>query len=201
MRTCINDKECIFNNICSNYQKRLLKTISPVIKGIKPAEIISIPKIENNMQDKLELLRSMIKRCDRIEGKVIDYSNKSYKVFIYNENSLENILHRKNIKKFLAKYGYNINYCLQDYLDTLYTKICKGEIPDEIGIFLGYPLKDVMGFMGVSDLPLTKINYWRIYGDANISDKLYDNIQKVKQNTEKLLIYKTPQQVFELLIC
>ncbi|GKX28384.1 hypothetical protein SH1V18_08640 [Vallitalea longa] len=201
MRTCINNKECIFNNVCSDYEKRLLKTISPVIKGIKPAEIISIPKNEDNMKGKLKLLISLINRCDKIKGKVINYSTKSYKVFIYNEISLEKILLRKNIVNFLAMCGYSTNYLLNDYLNGLYTKISKGQIPDEIGIFLGYPLKDVMGFMGVVNLPLTKVNYWRIYGDANISDKLFDNIQKVKQHTERLLIHKTPQQVFELLIC
>lgn len=201
MRTCINNKECIFNNVCSDYEKRLLKTVSPIIKGIKPAEIISIRKNKDDMQNKLQLLTNMISRCDKIKGKVIDYSSNSYKVFIYNENSLKDILHRKNIIDFLAMCGYSTNYFLNDYLYELYTRIGEGRIPDEIGIFLGYPLKDVMGFMGVINLPLTKINYWRIYGDANISDKLYDNIQKVKHNTEKLLAHKTPQQVFELLIC
>lgn len=200
MRTCINNKECILNHVCNDYEKRLVKTISPVINGIKPAEIISLPKKEEDVQGKLKLLTNMYNRCSKIKGEIINYSSKSIKVFIYNEYALKNILHKKNIINFLATCGYSPSYSLNDYLNKLFAKISMGQIPDEIGIFLGYPLKDVMGFMGVVNLPLTKVNYWRIYGDANISDKLYDNIQRVKHHTEKLLTHKTPQQVFELLI-
>jgi hypothetical protein len=200
MRTCKNNKKCILNNVCNDYEKRLLKTISPVIKGIKPAEIISLPKSEEDVEYKLKILTNMYRICDKIQGEIINYSSKSIKVFIYNEYALQNILHRKNIRNFLATCGYSLSYSLEDYLKELFAKISMGQIPDEIGIFLGYPLKDVMGFMGVINLPLTKVNYWRIYGDSNISDKLYDNIQKVKRHTEKLLLHKTPQQVFESLI-
>ncbi|SHK60846.1 Protein of unknown function [Tepidibacter formicigenes DSM 15518] len=48
-----------------------------------------------------------------------------------------------------------------------------GSIPDEIGVFLGYPLKDVMGFIGHPSLKLTKIKGWRVYGDSRLSDKRY----------------------------
>ncbi|QUH28864.1 DUF3793 family protein [Vallitalea guaymasensis] len=200
MRTCKNNKECILNHVCNDYEKRLLKTISPVIKGIKPAEIISLPKSEENVRGKLKLLTTMYNNCSKIKGEIINYSSKSIKIFIYNEYALQKILHKKNIRNFLATCGYSPSYSLEDCLEKLFSRISMGKIPDEIGIFLGYPLKDVMGFMGVVNLPLTKVNYWRIYGDANISDRLYDNIQKVKHHTEKLLVHKTPQQVFELLI-
>lgn len=200
MQTCKNNENCILNDVSNNYEKRLIKTISPVIKGIKSSEIISLPKNEENIESKLELLTNLYNRCYKIEGKVIPYSNNSIKVFIYNKSSLEKILHKKNIKKFLASYGYSMECTTEDYLNILYKKISRGSIPSEIGIFLGYPLKDVMGFMGINNLPLTKVNYWRIYGNADISDKLFNNIQKVKLSTEKLLTYKTPQQVLELLL-
>ena len=41
----------------------------------------------------------------------------------------------------------------------------KGYIPDEIGIFIGYPIKDVLGFMGLLPLPCTGKCGWRIYGN------------------------------------
>ncbi|MBE6381939.1 MAG: DUF3793 family protein [Lentisphaerae bacterium] len=39
-------------------------------------------------------------------------------------------------------------------------------IPHEVGVFIGYPLKDVAGFM--RHIPATPVHRgaWRVYGDA-----------------------------------
>jgi len=39
------------------------------------------------------------------------------------------------------------------------------QIPHEIGFGLGYPAKDVLGFMGLADLSPTAECGWRVYGD------------------------------------
>lgn len=40
-----------------------------------------------------------------------------------------------------------------------------GEIPHEVGLALGYPIKDVLGFMGHADLVCTGQCGWRVYGN------------------------------------
>ncbi len=40
-----------------------------------------------------------------------------------------------------------------------------GEIPHEVGLALGYPVKDVLGFMGQNDLACTGQCGWRVYGN------------------------------------
>lgn len=42
----------------------------------------------------------------------------------------------------------------------------RGTIPHEIGLALGYPVKDVLGFMGLQPLDCTGCCGWRIYGDV-----------------------------------
>lgn len=41
----------------------------------------------------------------------------------------------------------------------------RGSIPHEIGLALGYPVKDVLGYMGLQPLACTGCCGWRIYGD------------------------------------
>ena len=43
------------------------------------------------------------------------------------------------------------------------------DLPHEVGIFIGYPLKDVAGF--IARLPSTPVHngVWRVYGDAHES--------------------------------
>ncbi|MBW2039277.1 MAG: DUF3793 family protein [Deltaproteobacteria bacterium] len=45
----------------------------------------------------------------------------------------------------------------------------KGQIPHEIGLALGYPIKDVLGYMGLIPLRSTGNCGWRIYGDPTPS--------------------------------
>jgi hypothetical protein len=45
----------------------------------------------------------------------------------------------------------------------------EGRVPHEIGLALGYPVKDVLGFMGVVSLPCTGRCGWRIHGCPNPS--------------------------------
>ncbi len=45
-------------------------------------------------------------------------------------------------------------------------------IPHEIGLALGYPIKDVLGYMGLLPLPYSGDCGWRIYGDPASSKKI-----------------------------
>ena len=62
--------------------------------------------------------------------------------------------------------GYPREYNVETYLDELINRLESKEFPHEIGIFLGYPLKDVLGFMGYGKKELTEVKNWRIYGDV-----------------------------------
>lgn len=83
-------------------------------------------------------------------------------------------------------------------MEFLSEKITNGNIPDEIGIFLGYPLKDVLGFMGYPSLKLTKINGWRVYGDSLLSDIKYNQFKRAKENIKILLTLRTVSEILYL---
>jgi hypothetical protein len=86
---------------------------------------------------------------------------------------------------------------MEGYLNLLLDKMQTGEIPDEIGIFLGYPLKDVIGFIGHTSLKLTKINGWRVYGDPRLSDEKHNSFVKAKEHMKKMLEYDTPIHIVQ----
>ena len=60
-------------------------------------------------------------------------------------------------------------------------------MPHEIGVFLGYPLKDVMGFIGHPSLKLTKVNRWRVYGHTKVSDVISQRILAAKKQIKEQL--------------
>ena len=61
------------------------------------------------------------------------------------------------------------------------------EFPHEKGIFLGYPLKDVPGVMGYGKQEFVEVCSWRIYGDKEISYKVYDNFMRDKAIMKEMI--------------
>ena len=78
-------------------------------------------------------------------------------------------------------------YKLSAYMNELVVRLQSEEFPHEIGIFLGYPLKDVLGFMGYGKYELVEVRNWRIYGDKEISYKVYDNFMRDKAIMKEMI--------------
>jgi len=106
---------------------------------------------------------------------VIIKGTKSKQLFIYHKQSLHSLLSDVEIRTFLAECGYPDNGTPQTYVKQLAQKLRSKKFPHEIGLFFGYPLKDVRGFMG-EPLPYSKTMGWRMYGDTRESEKIYHQI-------------------------
>jgi hypothetical protein len=95
---------------------------------------------------------------------------------------MNNILDKRENRWFLFKLGYYEQRSNKHLVDQLVSRLrSQDDFPHEIGLFLGYPLNDVLGFMGYSDKPLVKTKGWRMYGDIRNSEELYNRITSVKK--------------------
>ena len=64
---------------------------------------------------------------------------------------------------------------IKDMLVTLSNHLCLAkEFPHEIGIFLGYPLADVVGFIEHQGHDYVYCGYWKVYGDLRSAVKSFD---------------------------
>ncbi|MFT9494062.1 DUF3793 family protein [Anaerosolibacter sp.] len=180
------------NNSSDDFIKWLVQLLGPVLLGVKPAEILSFPKNNQEGLNKMEIIKQVFQYCSKVGYKEVTISNRCTKLFFYHKASLNQALSDSRNLKFLRQLGYANNYDMEDYLNLLLNKVHSGEIPDEIGLFLGYPLKDVIGFIGHSSLKLTKIKGWRVYGDPRLSDEKYHSFMMAKNHVKKMLEYSTP---------
>ncbi|MBP1758183.1 MAG: hypothetical protein H6Q61_432 [Firmicutes bacterium] len=146
--------------------------IGVVYLGVKPAEIIHVSREKFH---RCTLLRN------QLEFRVLEMTQDKIKLFVFHRQRLEEILNKKNIHNHLKKLGYGEEFDLDAYVATLVGRLrSNGIFPHEIGFFLGYPVKDVLSFMGLIDLPLVKTMGWRMYGDTRISEELYYKVKNVK---------------------
>lgn len=52
------------------------------------------------------------------------------------------------------------------------------EFPHEIGLFLGYPVEDVKGFIENKASCAKCVGYWKVYGDEEKAQKLFNQYKK-----------------------
>lgn len=135
----------------------------PILKGSKAACIINVnpeefPIIINMLAD-TGLYYRLIKPC-----------GKHFKLYLYRENKLYNYMSRMDTAGFLKEYGY-CGASVEEMLDRLSRRIIlygAGEIkfPHELGIFLGYPVADVKGFIENEGKNYIYSGYWKVYENA-----------------------------------
>lgn len=148
-------EDYIAEHICLN---------APVITGLKPSAIITVTKAEKQI---LEDLFAGTKIC--IIGL---HSGRKESILLYQREKLEELLDRKAVQSFLQSLavGYG-NFSLEEVLRhfterfSLY-KEKQADFPHEVGVFLGYPLRDVKIYM---KNPLAKAKltgYWKVFTEV-----------------------------------
>lgn len=86
-------------------------------------------------------------------------------VYVYRPNHLRRLLSGTAYQKFLSEAGY-AGTDLDGLLEQLSCRLrTQTEFPHEIGVFLGYPLRDVIGFIENRGRNFTCCGFWKSYSD------------------------------------
>ena len=106
----------------------------------------------------------------------------------YNNDQLERHLAHAGIRNLLHKAGYEADASNEALLDELCRRIDTNDsFPHEIGLFIGYPAKDVAAFMGLIKLPFACQCLWKIYGNPEQSLGLAEQFRCCRQRMGAIL--------------
>lgn len=119
---------------------------------------------------------------------ILKQDEKSALVYLFRYNSLKEDLGRKGVCEFLKSYGYKSN-------DIPYA-LCKlkerfkesDEFPHEIGLFLGYPLGDVYGFIKNKGKNCKCTGCWKVYCNRCEAEKKFKQFEKCRKVYRDLFI-------------
>ncbi|WP_306537299.1 DUF3793 family protein [Geobacter sp.] len=93
-------------------------------------------------------------------------------LLIYRSEALGELVRRPSASAILGRAGYRDVSDLDRVLGELAARTTGEAFPHEIGVFLGYPLKDVAAFMGLVRIPFACQGPWKIFGDPRESLRL-----------------------------
>ena len=100
-------------------------------------------------------------------------------IYLYRAGWLRSILTEPSNRAFLARQGYEADQDCQGLLRQLSRRLClEREFPHEIGVFLGYPLTDVVGFIENRGRNFTCCGCWKAYGDPNAARRHFAQLSK-----------------------
>lgn len=99
-------------------------------------------------------------------------------LYIFRPEKLSKDLANKGAISILREKGYKStkpNMCLAELRRRLKDQ---DEFPHEIGLFLGYPVEDVFGFINHKSLGCKLVGTWKVYGDINKAEKKFAQFKK-----------------------
>lgn len=189
------DKRCFIEYSEDIFLKWLVDVLGPVISGVKPAEILSFRHCDPNAFDKLKTISKHFMALPSLRCARRDISDGSTKVLFYHENALRQQLNHPSVKRYLQSEGYALSWTLSRTVDFLLGRFENQTMPHEIGVFLGYPLKDVLGFIGKANLRYQKTQGWQVYGDPSLSDRTYQSFTKARHAIRMRLNTESPLEI------
>lgn len=176
----MEDKECI--------EKFLIYNASLVISGLKPSATITIKKDKENLYDKW--IKYGIDFLESIDIKYINLRECSNAliILIYSKKQLSEYLFKKDNKRFLMQLGYSNKNEINNYLSMLKKRYKEFNCPHELGIFLGFPLNDVMDFMNCKKKKCLSCGYWLVYNNLQEAKETFSRYDKVKEHAVNYIL-------------
>ena len=157
----------------------LVLELAEVLQGAKPANLVCLSNKRRSCGRNLYLLWKehgpALLAESGLKVRVLADRGSSLLLLLYSPDALGSLLAQKSVHVILGKAGYQDPADFEKVLSELEKRVAGEGFPHEIGVFLGYPLKDVVGFMGWAQLSFTCQGPWKIFGNPDQSLKLAEN--------------------------
>ena len=158
-------------------EEMMVKHCSPTLAGMKTANIFTC-YFENSRELRDSLIywnRLLVKKGLRVIS--LRYKNKRALIYVYRPARLSRDLAREEVGALLRDYGYSPEEAPR-CISRLMKRIEENdEFPHEIGLFLGYPPEDVLGFIK-NEKPCKLSGLWKVYGDENEAKRLFEKYRR-----------------------
>lgn len=181
---------CLVADCLKSYDKyreiNIMMRLGPTLVGDKPMHIFCFNKGFKFLNEILNDIENLFSNSRTINYHLVHSHNESIKVIFYNKVALDKLLSDSRVLRFLKKQGYSADFTGEDYMIHLGNCLKNNQLPSEYGIFFGYPLKDVIGFMGHPSLKHVKTTAWKVYGDPTLSDRVLQRFEQAEQKVLEL---------------
>lgn len=171
------------------FEKWLFLQVAPVLFGQKAGELLTLMVGQFGL-----CLAQQLAYLDAVTALwsvpylVLHETGSSTKFVLYQPEMVQHQLDAVPPCILQDELGYPVNLTAADFLKLVQRRWREtGKIPHEIGFALGYPIKDVLGYMGLQALPCSGNCGWQVYGEFAPSHRLCQVFMHARQEAIRLL--------------
>lgn len=185
----------------------------PTLLKLKPASLITVDKgLVPDVREIYSLIRSYLDQYSCSFMTFQETESRLY-LFLYSEYLLSQAITAGNRQSFLESLEYPVG---KEQMDLTLSQLGKrfrnywitGGFPHEIGIFLGYPLADVEGFILHGGRNYILCGMWKVYQRVKVAEAAFYNFRRIKtravelanRNGELLRLCKEEQQLYQSIV-
>ena len=154
---------------------------APVLAGLKTANLISCRK---EWYPNLPEMLTVYQKAFASRGvcfRILCSCDYRFLLLVYRPNRLLQDLGSPEARELLQRYEYPMYEGLDALLDHLSKRtLDQKSFPHEIGLFLGYPIEDVRGFIEQRGKECKLIGYWKVYGDVQAARRLFRRFDRCR---------------------
>lgn len=171
----------------------LVRHCAPTLAGLKCGNLFSYRGYRSQKE-----LKRTVQRWDAILSRkgvslTVLHASESYVLlYVYRWAKLLSDWSQQGVRSYLTSCGYRL-----DDVDSAISHLAKRiggnkDFPHEIGLFLGYPLEDVLAFIENEGQNCKCCGCWKVYYNEEEAQKQFARFQKCTQVYCKCFLQGTP---------
>lgn len=179
------------------YCRRHIETVflyfaAPVLRGAKPAALLTLqPYCLPAWRERQNALR----KATGLQTQEITNRQGAILLLLYDEAAMHTLLGDPHTTALLDQYGYPAGGDPQEMLSYLQSRFADAVFPHEIGLFLGYPVEDVWGFIANEGRNCICSRHWKVYHNAEKAHEMFRRIDEAHSCALELLYRPIPVHV------
>lgn len=161
-------------------ERYLIEHCSPTLASLKSGSLFSCAfDCECELQTHLDVWNREL-NPKGVELYLLKKQRNTALIYVFRRSRLQADLSRPGVRRFLMNYGYE-SLQPDDALKRLKCRLahCDG-FPHEIGLFLSYPLGDVVGFIENGGRNCKCTGCWKVYCNACEAMRTFDKFNKCR---------------------
>lgn len=162
------------------FEAEMVHICAPTLAGLKPGSIFSIRS--SNREDTEKKIEAWNHRLNifGLHLCLLSCTPKSpvMNVYLYRPARIRHILSDPGVQNLLGQHGYE-EFDLDSCISRLSDRLNRLDgFPHEIGIFLGYPLEDVAGFIENRGQNCLHCGHWKVYSQVEEAIACFERYEK-----------------------
>lgn len=156
----------------------LVRHCSPTLANIKTGNLVNC-RIDSIFKLKKDIISlNSVLNAKGVSIRILYFSSERALIYVYRPEKLIFDMQNSRSKSFLESIGYK-GKTTDELINELSERVYScGGFPHEIGLFLGYPIDDVISFIENKGKNFKCCGCWKVYHDELNAKKTFEKYKK-----------------------